>query len=120
MECDLETDEQRTLMESHNDGEVWGLDLDSDHVYTTGDDNQVKKWDPATRKCLHTAKVNTASRKAARNKASTLGKHPESQAARAIAVSCSGDMAVCANDGSVTIRSAGAFEAAGFEITKEL
>lgn len=69
---------------------------------------------------MHTAKVNTASRKAARNKASTLGKHPESQAARAIAVSPNGDMAVCANDGSVTIRSSAAFDSTDFEITKEI
>jgi WD40 repeat protein len=107
-------------MESHNDGEVWGLDIESDFVYTTGDDNQVKKWDPASRKCVHTAKVNTASRKAKKNKASTLGKHPESQAARACAVSCTGDIAVCANDGSVTIRSAAAFESGEFEIKNEI
>lgn len=120
VECDLDSGEQRTLMESHNDGEVWGLDIESDFVYTTGDDNQVKKWDPASRKCVHTAKVNTASRKAKKNKASTLGKHPESQAARACAVSCTGDIAVCANDGSVTIRSAAAFESGEFEIKNEI
>jgi glutamine cyclotransferase len=37
------------IMESHNDGEVWGLAMDDAHVYTSGDDNQVKMWDPATR-----------------------------------------------------------------------
>jgi WD40 repeat protein len=64
------------LMDSHNDGEVWGLDMDAEFVYTTGDDNQVKKWSPFDRKCVETAIVNTAERKAKRNKASTLGKHP--------------------------------------------
>ena len=49
--------------------------------------------------------MNEAERKAKKNKASTLGRHPESQCARALAASqeC-GKMAVCANDGSVTIR----------------
>lgn len=49
--------------------------------------------------------MNEAKRKAKKNKASTLGSHSESQCARALAVSqeC-GKMAVCANDGSVTIR----------------
>jgi len=106
----------KTLMQSHNDGEVWGLDLAQDMVFTTGDDNQVKKWDPNSRKCVETSKVNEKSRKAKRNKASTMGKHPESQCARAVAVSCNGDMAVCANDGSVTIRK---LEAMG-EVIKEI
>jgi len=26
-------------MVSHNDGEVWGLDYDYEHVLTSGDDN---------------------------------------------------------------------------------
>jgi len=33
-----------------------------------------------------------------------MGKHPESQAARAVAVGSNGHIAVCANDGSMTIR----------------
>lgn len=40
------------LMDSHNDGEVWGLDMDAEFVYTTGDDNQVKKWSPFDRRCV--------------------------------------------------------------------
>ena len=47
-----------TLMQSHNDGEVWGLDMDNAFIYTSGDDNQVKKWDPNERKCVGTAMVN--------------------------------------------------------------
>ena len=78
--------------------------MDDSCVYTTGDDNQVKKWDPNTRKCLDTSIVNEAKRKARANRASTMGKHPDSQSARAVAVSCTGKVAVCANDGSVTIR----------------
>ena len=35
-------------------------------------------------------------------------------------MSCTGDIAVCANDGSVTIRSAAAFESGEFEIKNEI
>lgn len=91
-------------MQSHNDGEVWGLALDESNVYTSGDDNQVKCWNPFERKCDKTAIVNEAQRKARRNRASTLGSHPDSQSSRALAISPQGHLAVCANDGSVTIR----------------
>jgi len=49
VECDVETEELVTLMESHNDGEVWGLASDGSYIYTSGDDNQVKKWDAYVR-----------------------------------------------------------------------
>ena len=66
-------------MESHNDGEVWGLDIDENFVYTSGDDNQVKKWDPSSRKCVETCIVTErAARAKNRNKASTLSRKPES------------------------------------------
>jgi WD40 repeat protein len=100
----LEDNAMKTVHESHNDGEVWGLAIDDSCVYTSGDDNQVKMWDPFSRKCQATAIVNEAARKAKKNRASTLGKHPESQCSRGLAISCNGDLAVCANDGSVTIR----------------
>jgi len=48
---------QTTVMQSHNDGETWGLDLTDTHVWTSGDDNQVKGWDPHERKCTATSKV---------------------------------------------------------------
>lgn len=73
-------------------------------MYTSGDDNQVMKWDPLNRTSAGVAIVNEKERKAKKNKASTLGKHPESQASRAVAISCNGHLAVGANDGSVTIR----------------
>ena len=93
-------------MEGHNDGEVWGLDMANGKVITTGDDNQVKIWDPYSRKCGegNTAIVNTAQRKARKNKASTLGQYPDSQASRAVAISVNGDVVCAANDGSLTCR----------------
>jgi hypothetical protein len=118
VECNLETKEQTTYMQSHNDGEVWGLALDDAFVYTSGDDNQVKKWDPFSRKCVDTAIVNTESRTVkSSEKASTLGKHPDSQCARGLAISCNGHLAVCANDGSVTIRELGDFHSTVHELT---
>lgn len=65
-------------MESHNSGEIWGLDMDNSHVYTSADDNQVKRWDPASRKCVQTCIVTEESRKAKRNKAGTTSKKPQS------------------------------------------
>jgi WD40 repeat protein len=50
-------------------------------------------------------------------KASTLGKHPDSQAARGLAISCNGHLAVCANDGSVTIRELSDFNTTVIELT---
>lgn len=105
IECNLEDNAMTTYMQSHNDGEVWGLAQTGGEVCTSGDDNQVICWDVAERKAGKRATVNEAVRKAKKNKASTLGRHPESQCARAVAVSTEcGKMAVCANDGSVTIR----------------
>lgn len=121
IECNIASGEMSTIMESHNDGEVWGLDQDPAHVFTTGDDNQVKKWDPATRKCVDTAAVNQAQRKARRNRASTLGSHPDSQSSRAVAVNNhTGDVAVCANDGSITIRTLDDFNNIKHELTDSL
>lgn len=116
VECNLESQEMVTYMQSHNDGEVWGLALDDSSVYTSGDDNQVKKWDPFTRKCVDTAIVNAEVRKAKKNRASTLGKHPDSQSSRGLAISCKGHLAVCANDGSVTIRTLEDFHATVVEL----
>jgi hypothetical protein len=105
IECNLEDDSMTTYMQSHNDGEVWGLAQSGTEVCTSGDDNQIICWNVADRKASKRAIVNEAERKAKKNKASTLGRHPESQCARALAVSeACGKMAACANDGSVTIR----------------
>ena len=105
VECDLESESMTPLMESHNDGEVWGLTMDDSHVYTSGDDNQVKKWDPSSRTCVQTGIVTEEVRKAKRNRASTLGSKPDSQSSRALAINTvNGDLAICANDGHVHIK----------------
>ena len=58
-------------MQGHDTGEAWGLDLTEDMFVTSGDDNKVMLWDPAERKCVDIAVVNTESRGAKKNKAST-------------------------------------------------
>lgn len=78
IECNLEDDSMTTFMQSHNDGEVWGLAQSGSEVCTSGDDNQIICWNVADRKVSKRATVNEAERKAKKNKASTLGRHPES------------------------------------------
>jgi WD40 repeat protein len=77
---DLEDPENVPMvrMEGHDTGEAWGLDLNDYLFITSGDDNKVMLWDPTQRKCSGTAVVNTESRKAKKNKASTQGSKPES------------------------------------------
>ena len=96
------------LMESHNDGEVWGLALTGDgHLVTSADDNQVKAWNPSQRKCAATGTVDSTKgpqRKAGYG-ASTLATTGVNQQARGVAVNSSnGHVAVGHNDGRVTIR----------------
>lgn len=44
--CGMESGDQKEIMHSHNDGEVWGLDKYGEGtVVTSGDDNQVIVWD---------------------------------------------------------------------------
>ena len=106
VQANMETGDMTTLMQSHNSGEVWGLSQDGCNVYTSGDDNQVKVWDPLTRTCVSTGIVNAEGRmvKKFKNRASSLSKYPSSQQARAVSISPNGHICVCANDGSVTIR----------------
>ena len=78
IECNMDDNQMTTYMQSHNDGEVWGLAQNGDCIVTTGDDNQIIQWDVQTRKPKTSNEVNTRIGKAKRNKASTLGRHPES------------------------------------------
>lgn len=39
IETNLDSDENTTYVQSHNQGEVWGLDIANDHIFTTADDN---------------------------------------------------------------------------------
>ena len=93
-------------MESHSDGEVWGLAvIDSETILTSGDDNQIRAWSVSKRKAVSKAIVSNEARKLKRRGASTLSTFPDSQCSRAIAY-CpqNGHVAVAHNDGTVTIR----------------
>lgn len=103
---DLSSGSKQAIMESHSDGEVWGLaPADENHIVTSGDDNKIKTWNVANRKCVVTGKVHSASRKAKRGGASSLTELPDSQCARAVAINHrNGHVAVGHNDGTLTIR----------------
>lgn len=67
------------ILESHSEGETWGLALcGNDYLLTCGDDNKIKCWDINERKCISTAIVSNETRKAKRGGASTLSKLPDS------------------------------------------
>jgi WD40 repeat protein len=92
--------EGKAIMSSHNDGEVWGLDILDGKVWTSGDDNQVICWDPTKRAKEGGCKITDEDGKPRRGKASTLSHLPPSQQSRAL---CSSTwfVVVATNDGKV-------------------
>jgi WD40 repeat protein len=103
---DINTQHKKKVMESHSDGEVWGLAIPNDDlVLTTADDNQVKAWSVSQRKCTATGQVSLRKEQLKRRGASSLTSYPDSQCARAIAYNPSnGHVAVGHNDGTLTVR----------------
>ena len=103
---DLSNSSKKTVMESHSDGEVWGLSLIKDtHVITSGDDNKLKVWDISSRRCEQTAIISSIKRQAPLGGASSLSTLPASQCSRAISYNLqNGHIAVGHNDGTLTIR----------------
>jgi WD40 repeat protein len=102
----LATQAKKRVMESHSDGEVWGLSIPNDDlILTTGDDNQVKAWSVSQRKCTATGKVSDKHVVLKRRGASSLTSFPDSKCARSIAYNpTNGHVAVGHNDGTLTIR----------------
>jgi len=98
------------FMESHSDGEIWGLTTHPTRpelVLSTCDDNKLKVWDMDQRRCIATGIVERQpgpARKAGFG-ASTHSPFPPNQQSRAVAVGTNGHVAVAHNDGHVTIRS---------------
>ena len=93
-------------MESHSDGEVWGLSIVSeDVVVTSGDDNKIKAWSVIERKCIANGSISNEERKAPKGGASSMTTLAASKCARAVAYNQSnGHIAVGHNDGTLTIR----------------
>jgi WD40 repeat protein len=86
-QVDINSGAKQVIMESHSDGEVWGLGLaTADTIATTGDDNKIKTWNINTRKPISTGVISNESRKAPKGGASSLTTLPDSQCARAVAV----------------------------------
>ena len=105
-QIDLTSGSKQAIMESHSDGEVWGLEVvNNDFVLTTADDNRVKVWDVKQKKCVSRGTVSSAQRKVKRGGASTLSTFPDSQCSRAVACNpTNGHVAVGHNDGTLTVR----------------
>jgi microtubule-associated protein-like 1/2 len=105
-EIDTGSGNKKVIMESHSEGEVWGLTpAGESHVVTSGDDNKVKAWNIATRKCEATGKISTETRQAPKGGASSLTELPHSQCARAVAFNPTNKhIAVGHNDGTLSVR----------------
>ncbi len=67
-------------MQSHSDGEVWGLDLsnDQDTIVTSADDNKIMTWSRSKRQCTGYGTVNTVAKSLKRRGASSLTSYPDS------------------------------------------
>lgn len=49
---DINSESKVPIMESHSEGELWGLcSIDDMHILTTADDNKVKLWNCSSKKC---------------------------------------------------------------------
>ena len=102
----IATNEKAEIMQSHSDGEVWGLSVvNQDTLLTSGDDNQLKAWSVSQRKCVANGIISAEARKVKRRGASSLTQFADSQCSRAIAYNPgNGQVAVGHNDGTLTIR----------------
>jgi len=94
-----------TLMESHADGEVWGLDVFEDgKIMTSGDDNAHMIIDPEERALIDEALI-SEDMFSIMNGPTTLSPWPSSQQSRAIAVNGEdGMMAIGTNGGRVIFK----------------
>jgi WD40 repeat protein len=100
-------------MQTHSDGEVWGLaTADNSHVYTSGDDNKIILLNIPNKKVISVDTICNEARKAKRGGASSLTELPDSQCSRALAYNAKkSHLAVGHNDGTLTVRSGGHLKA---------
>lgn len=106
-----ESPAENCLIQSHFEGEVWGLDVanSQNKVVTSGDDNKVMVYDYETRTFERKGTVSDhKSSNAAKVKAvtaSSMSIYPANQQARAVAFSAKHNhLAVCSNMGKVSVR----------------
>ena len=111
----IEGEQITSVMSSHFDGEVWGLSVSHEEpeiFATVADDNQLKIWNTAERRCIYSMilEENPGKARAAGTGASTMAKTPPNQQARCVAVSPSTDhVAIGFNNGKVMVK-AGLFD----------
>ncbi len=100
----------RTLMQSHFEGEVWGLTLMGDNkAVTCGDDNRVMVFNLESRQCEAIGKISDVKKPKCTRKstASTMSQFLPNKQARCVAYSDKHNhLAVCSNFGKVSIRQA--------------
>ena len=108
---DLDGSNQKQIMASHSDGEVWTCEELSDgRILTAGDDNKVLCWEanPSVDNIAKCTEVSSENRKAPKGGASTLSPLPASQQSRSAVVLPDGSsVAIARNDGYVAIRQMG-------------
>ena len=111
IEIDIATEEKKTLLSSHHEGEAWGLHIieETKQFLTIGDDNKLMLYDFDNKRYL---KKGTIGKKpidrvrAKQSTASTLSVYPPNQQGRAIAHNpVNNHVAISNNMGKVTIRS---------------
>ena len=79
IKVDIATDTKQVIMNSHSDGEVWGMSLPNDTiVVTTADDNQILAWDTQQRKMVGRGTVSNTAKALKRRGASSLTQFPDS------------------------------------------
>ena len=105
-QVDLGSKHKKSIMDSHSDGEVWGVSLVNDNtIVTSCDDNRVKVWSTNQRKNIGNGTICNEARKTKRGGASSLTTFADSQCSRAVAFNpTNGHIAVGHNDGTLTIR----------------
>ena len=82
----LGTQDKKTIMQGHSDGEVWGLAMGDDStVFTSGDDNKIFCWNIDSRVAKSKGVISNTDRKAPKGGASSLTDLADSKCARAIA-----------------------------------
>lgn len=95
------------VMKGHHEGEIWGLDINDDTIYTSCDDNKLMSWSISQRKNLGTYTINEKAGEKIKYGASSITNLPDNQCSRAVAYCPSlKHLAVATNNGELHIHSA--------------
>jgi WD40 repeat protein len=100
-------DTKTPVMKGHHDGEIWGLDICDDTVYTSCDDNKLMTWSISNKKNLGTYTLNEKAGEKIKYGASSITNLPDNQCSRAVAY-CPAlkHIAVATNNGELHVHSA--------------